>query len=225
MITHLLRTIAVLGCAACLLVSFQACSGEPHTAKAPLVEIDAAAPSGGHPSSRPPTTHCAPCPAVACPEPAVSTARRPVSCSTDMDCYSRFCDHGVCGALRTGNLPNGSACRADDHCLSGLCDRGVCTDIGGDRNMGHGEPCEQGPPFEKRVKNSRPQDQCGSYICLDGRCRSCTSDSECFHWKGAGTCNDVPGLPGKTCGRQMPLDPDGPYKTPPPLSPPGLPPG
>lgn len=203
--------LAVLGGAACPLALFLACSSEPHTAKAPLVEIDVSALQGGQPKNRQPEAQCPPCTAVACPEPAVSTARAPVSCSTDVDCSSRFCDRGVCGALRTGNLENGSACRADDHCKSGLCDRGVCTRIGD----GLGESCEPLPPFKQRL--SRLEDPCGAYLCLDGACRSCTSDSECIYWKGGGTCNDVPGLPGKRCGRLMPLDPDGPYRTPPPL--------
>lgn len=225
MTTRLSRTPAVLGCAVCLLVSFQACSSEPHTAKNPVAKIDAAAPPGSQPSGSPPEVQCPPCTAIACPEPVTSTERTPVPCGTDMDCDSRFCDRGVCGALRTGNLPNGIECRADDHCQSGLCDRGVCTDIGGQKNLGHGEACEQGPPFAKRPRNSRPQDQCGAYVCIDGRCRSCESDSECIHWKGAGRCEHVPGLPGKSCGNHGQVDADRPHRTPPPLSPSRLPSG
>jgi hypothetical protein len=163
-------------------------------------------------------TDCPRCPseAEACPAPATSAKPTPVPCGKDLDCSSRVCDGGICGPLRTGNLENGSACRADDHCQSGLCDRGVCTFIGGKRNQGHGEPCEQGPPVAKQSKDGRPHDQCGAYICLDGRCRSCTSDSECIDSKGGGTCEHVPGLPGKHCGNHKPLDPNVPKKTPPP---------
>jgi len=209
MTTRLPRLLSVLGGAACLLVLFLACSGEPHTPKAPLVEINT--------KNRVPEAHCPPCSAIACPEPAVSAKHTPLPCKADTDCYSRFCDRGVCGALRTGNLDNGMPCRADDHCKSGLCDRGVCTDIGGQRNQDHGEPCEPGPSFADR-RGRWLEDSCGGgYICLDGRCRSCISNSECIYWEGGGTCDYDPGFPGKRCGSHKPLDPDGPYRTPPPL--------
>lgn len=227
MTTRLSRTLVVLGRAASLLVSFQACSSEPHTAKTPLAENKIAAPPCDQPSDRQPTTRCQPCLVMTLPEPAMSAERTPVPCTADTDCSSRFCDRGVCGALRTGNFDNGLACTADRHCKSGLCDRGFCTSIGGMLNAGHGEPCEPLPPFEQRnpKHDHRRDQQCGGYLCLDGRCRSCTSDSECIYWEGGGTCDYTPGLPGKRCGNHKPLDPDGPYKTPPPLSPSRLPSG
>lgn len=218
MTTRLSRTLAVLACAASILVSFQACSSEPHTTKAPVAKMDIAGPPGSQPSGHQPTARPPLCFTIALPEPAVSAERTPEPCSTDMDCSSRFCNRGICGPLRTGNFNNGLECTADRYCKSGLCDRGVCTSIGGMLNGGHGEPCESLPPFEQRKPkyDHRRDTQCGGYLCLDGRCRSCTSDSECIYWEGGGTCEHVPGLPGKSCGNYKPLNPNEPKNTSPP---------
>jgi hypothetical protein len=217
MTTRLSRTLAMLGCGAWLLISFQACSSETHTAKAPVAKTDIAAPPCSQQSGHPPTPPCLPCITIALPAPSVSAERTPEACSTDMDCYSRFCNRGVCGPLRTGSLNNGMECTADRYCQSGLCDRGVCTSIGGMINGNHGEPCLQGPPYEKDGKPLSPRlNQCGAYVCVDGRCRSCTSDSECLDRKGGGTCEHAPGVPGKYCGNHKPPDPTIPKKTPPP---------
>jgi hypothetical protein len=71
---------------------------------------------------------------------------------------------------------------------------------------------------------------CGAYLCLDGRCRSCTSDADCrvrqrvvTKEDAETTCEHVPDFAGKTCGRydlarregRLPaLPPPGPYLTP-----------
>jgi hypothetical protein len=215
MTAHVSLTLGVLGCATFLLAVLQACSGEPHTAIAPPVKIDAGAPPGEQGCICPPQVPCPSCPTPTgtCPEPAVSANRTPEPCKTDMDCSSRFCDRGICGPLRTGSLSNASECTADRYCQSGLCDRGVCTSIGGIWNGNHGEPCEPLPPFAQRIPNARRDVQCSSvYICLDGRCRSCTSDAECVYWLGEGTCEHVPGLPGKLCWSHPSRDPKGPNK-------------
>ena len=225
MTAHASRIIAVLGCAAFGLAVGQACSGEPRPATAPPAKItppaksDAGDPPGEQGCLCPPEAPCPFCPAPSslCP-PAESENRTPVPCKTDSDCSSLFCDKGFCGPLRTGNLPNGGACDADAQCQSGLCDRDVCTDIGGLRNARFGETCEPLVPFAQRT--SRPEDECGGLLCLDGRCRSCVSDAECMYWKGWSGCEHVIGLPGSRCvGRRLPLSPDSPYRNPPPLPP------
>jgi hypothetical protein len=218
MTAHASRTIAVLGCAAFVLAVVQACSGEPRTAIAPPAKIDAGAPPGEQGCICPPQA-CPSCPVPRspCPEPAVSANRTPEPCKTDMDCYTRSCDKGFCGPLRTGNLPNRSACKADDQCESGLCDRDICMDIGGLRNGNFGRACEPLKPFAQRT--SRPEDECGGYICLDGRCRSCVSDAECTYWKGGGKCEHNIGRPGNSCFRLWPLSPDSPFRRPPVLPP------
>ena len=65
------------------------------------------------------------------------------------------------------NVPK-RRCTNDGQCGDGFCDRGRCAAIwscGAD----YGERCEK-------------QDHCGVRPCIDGRCRSCTSEAEC-DWK------------------------------------------
>jgi hypothetical protein len=159
----------------------------------------------------PPEPSCPPCPPPpsTCPHPSPSGERY---CDTDKDCSPEFCVRGYCMPVNTGYLFNGYECKADKDCESGMCDRGVCTDIGGPRNGHHGEPCQPSPPFARRA--GRSEDPCGGYICLDGSCRSCVSDAECTYWKGGGTCDYHPGLPGQRCSGYPPRDPASPPKPP-----------
>ncbi len=246
MTIRLSRTFAVLGGTIWLALLFQGCSGQTHPVGEPPV-LDVAGQACDDAGSQQKALQCPPCPmpaattmdagAVAtaipcnvhadcyaingfCDRGACVASPTALPCTVDADCDSRFCNRGLCAALRTGNLPNGSPCRADDHCQSGLCDRGVCTDIGGMRNANHGITCRPIPPFAER-RGRRFEVPCDPYICLDGRCRSCNSDAECTYWYGGGTCAHDPGLPGESCGDHRPLDPDAPYKTPPP-QPPGI---
>lgn len=63
------------------------------------------------------------------------------------------------------NVPK-RACANDEQCGDGFCDRGHCAAIW-TCNLEYGQRCEE------------PQ-RCGAYyVCVDGRCRSCISDSEC----------------------------------------------
>jgi hypothetical protein len=66
------------------------------------------------------------------------------------------------------NVPR-RPCTRDDQCGDGFCDRGRCAEIwscGSD----YGRECTKGV------------DNCYLYPCIDGRCRSCTSNAEC-DWK------------------------------------------
>jgi len=165
----------------------------------------------------PPDPPCPPCPDPStCPDPASSAIKKGF-CTSDKDCSPGFCNKGDCGPVRRGHLLNSYECKADNHCESLLCDRGVCTDIGGPRNGHHGEACKPLPPFARRSGN--PDDPCGGYICLDGSCRSCVADAECTYWKGGGTCDYHPGLPGQSCSGYPPRKSDGPPKPPPAVPP------
>src|SRR5262249_12107949 len=104
--------------------------------------------------------------------------RRPTRalCYQDADCQSGYCDSRRCAALDTNKLPNGKACSADAQCQMGLCDRGVCGRIV--RWRSYGVPCievPQGTPLTELPEGA----DCFGYLCLDGRCRSCGSDSDC----------------------------------------------
>lgn len=75
-----------------------------------------------------------------------------------------------------GNPPNQpgyqasrAPCWQDPECGSGFCDRGRCAMVDG----AHGRLCD--PEQEGDAKLA----VCGAYICLEGRCRSCTGDHEC----------------------------------------------
>jgi hypothetical protein len=162
----------------------------------------------------PPEPPCPPCPAPTstCYDPGTSANCMMGICTTDKDCSPGFCNRDICGLVRRGHAYNGTECKTDDYCQSLLCDRGVCADIGGPRNGHHGEPCRPLPPFARRA--GRSDDPCGGYICLDGSCRSCVSDAECTYWKGGGTCDYHPGLPGQRCSGYPPRDSAGPPKPP-----------
>jgi hypothetical protein len=61
------------------------------------------------------------------------------------------------------------SCREDSECGDGFCDRGLCAPIWEER---YGQRC---------TANC----QCDSFVCLDGRCRSCMHHAECVDKGGA----------------------------------------
>lgn len=63
------------------------------------------------------------------------------------------------------NVPE-RACTKDQECGDGFCDRGRCAAIWTSAGL-HGQRCTSSA-------------RCVSYLCLDGRCRSCVSDAECI---------------------------------------------
>jgi len=102
-------------------------------------------------------------------------------------------------------LTFGAACFQDSDCRSGLCDRGTCGDLYVKGN--YGRECVPGPspPPDKPKMGRHPpplgENLCTGYLCIDGRCRSCTSDAEC-QWEGSAgpKCLHYQGWYGKRCG-------------------------
>lgn len=77
-------------------------------------------------------------------------------------------------------------CGADSDCDTGFCDLGHCAAVDGPYGR---TPCISDP--------GPKEDVCGAYLCVDGRCRSCSSDSDC----GSGSkCYIHPDRPGQRCG-------------------------
>jgi hypothetical protein len=95
------------------------------------------------------------------------------------------------------NVPD-KTCMHDLECGDGFCDRGRCAAIW-DFGRTYGQECEILPTIH----------QCGGWLCLDGRCRSCVSDEECKSQLGGGTCepDDPKEFPGRTCGDHTPPRP------------------
>jgi hypothetical protein len=70
-------------------------------------------------------------------------------------------------------------CTDDTECGDGFCDRGRCAAIWTCRER-YGQHCVDGKTAPSRGSASN-----GCYgLCLDGRCRSCTSDAECAKASG-----------------------------------------
>lgn len=91
--------------------------------------------------------------------------------------------------------PEAEGCSSDTECQTGFCDRGSCAepDIDGNR---YGADC---------AENSL-RDECGGYLCQDGRCRSCASDNECTggNARGSARCYAYDERPGRSCGLPPP---------------------
>jgi hypothetical protein len=86
-------------------------------------------------------------------------------------------------------------CKADQDCPSGFCDRGVCQAPSGI----YGRPCQAAPRGPDGLRDSMLS-VCGAYLCVDGRCRSCSSDAECRSEVGSPKCYKLEGEPGMRCG-------------------------
>ena len=117
--------------------------------------------------------------------------------------------------------PEERLCKTDHDCAPDFCDRGVCATPG--KALYGRDKCEPDPPPPTYpppppgMKWGAPSDasDCGSYICIDRRCRSCKYDVEC----GEGlACKSWRGFPGKACGRAGPEEPHI-AKKPPPMPP------
>jgi len=86
-------------------------------------------------------------------------------------------------------------CSADSQCKTGFCDRGRC-DTPADL---YGQRCSPAPIGPDGLRDPR-QHACGAYLCIDERCRSCTSDEECLTELGSPRCVARPPRPGLRCG-------------------------
>lgn len=93
------------------------------------------------------------------------------------------------------DAPTGAACHVDEVCQSGFCDLGVCRIPQGQ----YGAACTPAPFTEEGLRDGK-LNSCGAYVCVEGRCRSCTSDSQCQREYGAPKCQLHPTRPGKRCG-------------------------
>ncbi|MEE9238627.1 MAG: hypothetical protein V3U58_03615, partial [Thermodesulfobacteriota bacterium] len=89
----------------------------------------------------------------------------------------------------------GAACQIDDDCQSSFCDLGVCSNPEGQ----YGVACTPAPLTPEGLRDGK-LNSCGAYICSEGRCRSCNSDSQCQSEYGAPKCNSHSTRPGKRCG-------------------------
>src|SRR2546428_5672493 len=90
-------------------------------------------------------------------------------------------------------LGHGGACARDDDCDSDFCDRGSCVDWIDSKTV-YRQPCGNAPtppPVIIPPGNPRPPEypmpdmsginawDCGGYLCIDDRCRSCASNADC----------------------------------------------
>lgn len=114
------------------------------------------------------------------------------------------CIHNPDDAPGVKRLAPGLSCARDCDCLSSFCDRGICADRAdiGAWNYGKGI-CHPGPPHAPadNVLTWPTWDMCAGYLCVEGRCRSCTNDAECQDGNPEYRCLPLYGLPGKRCGR------------------------
>lgn len=70
----------------------------------------------------------------------------------------------------------GMACQTDGECASAFCNAGVCSTLVG--MLGKG--CDE--------QNEAALQTCGSYVCVDGRCRSCDRSQQCLDQKKGDLC-------------------------------------
>jgi hypothetical protein len=94
-----------------------------------------------------------------------------------------------CGAFMPRHRKGGMACSKDTDCRLGFCDRDVCVEPS--RVSNYGAVCDSRPPAVT-PEPGRPDPQCGVFLCLEGRCRSCSTDAECQSYFGAGKCDFNP---------------------------------
>lgn len=120
--------------------------------------------------------------------------------------------------------PEKRACVRDDECAPDFCDRGVCATPG--KALYGRDECEPDPPPSPPLpppppgmkwgpKAGFPESECGAYLCIDGRCRSCKYNAECG---GDLVCKSWPDFPGRSCGKVWPDEPHV-RKQPPPMPP------
>src|SRR5262245_23985921 len=69
-----------------------------------------------------------------------------------------------------------------------FCDRNVCVELNGPGNYGRECTSIPGSTLAERRERAVADDGCGGYLCLDGRCRSCQTDTECGDELGSPKC-------------------------------------
>jgi hypothetical protein len=214
MSTRRFRMFAVLGCAGWLVALFYGCSSTDHPICAP-----GAACGLPHRAKCTANTECQSrfCVYGECLDWDELIPDGEDGCRGDALCKSGFCNDGRCAVLRADLVPHGKGCSADAQCQSGFCDRGTCGRRVSWRN--YGTRCVLARPGTP-VREVPDEAWCEGYLCMDGRCRSCQSDSECTRWQpepGVApsseplTCTKFLDWPGKQCGKVIPgqVCPDG----------------
>jgi hypothetical protein len=90
----------------------------------------------------------------------------------------------------------GDTCRIDSECATDFCDSGHCAVPQGS----YGARCQSAARTVESLRDARIE-TCGAYLCIEQRCRSCTSDAQCAAELGAPLCKASEGRPGLRCGR------------------------
>lgn len=126
---------------------------------------------------------------------------------------------GGTGGSPTGIAPNGgaaagtgtpvgfaegAACAADAACASGFCDLGSCATPTPVRSRElYGRACGPMPSFAPRGRRTwggkPPTDEYCDHLCIDGVCRSCTADAQCFELEGLTSCAARSDAAGRHC--------------------------
>jgi len=88
------------------------------------------------------------------------------------------------------------ACRVDSDCATGFCDSSRCAVPDGR----YGAQCQAVARTAEGLRDARIE-TCGAYLCIEERCRSCTSDAQCEAELGAPRCKASADRPGLRCGR------------------------
>src|SRR4051812_28675321 len=73
-----------------------------------------------------------------------------------------------------------ATCKTDAECGSEFCDSGRCSQPRGV----YGTKCIPAPHTPEGIRDGKLS-TCGAYLCIDGRCRSCSSSAQCAAELGA----------------------------------------
>jgi len=96
-----------------------------------------------------------------------------------------------CGSARLPfekRVADDGRCHDDGDCISAFCDRTVCVPL--DRRGEVSGECDPRPPPWLPDAGSLDRG-CGQYLCIEGRCRTCTTDKDCETYGVGGVCNQA----------------------------------
>lgn len=97
-------------------------------------------------------------------------------------------------------------CRSDADCTSGFCDLDTCVSLVGvgSRDAAYGRQCSPGLIGPLGTTFTFYYDCSPGYLCLDGRCRSCSSAAQCYDVMGLLGCSSSDARKGKQCRDAVP---------------------
>ena len=106
---------------------------------------------------------------------------------------------------------DGSPCTSDSVCSSAFCDLGICSEPSSpiaaySRECSSPGPSYNSGPIGYAGTENGKYATCSNFLCVDGRCRSCTSAEECYEAIGAPSCYAMSGSTLKRCGWTPPPD-------------------